>query len=612
VTPSPPSRPPADSPGHRAFAVSLLFLAGLWLASALAAIANFAFRYPAFDQFRMYTHYLGRDFPASALQLENGHRPVLPGLVRTAEVYLTGADHSLQILSGVALALATMGLIALRAWRDRTSALSGAAMVLLAVLAVFWLGQARTLMHSYEAVHVYMVTLFAVLAIGVVHRADAERPIAPMAWAGVLALAATFSFGPGMACFVPVFLLAFVRRLPLRSLGVPALLFAVAAMAYLGGLPGDDNVRGVLTLRPLDNLRALLHWLASPFFHAWLGFAEPSMGSWTPADGPVLHRLLRASAGAVAVALGPDWKALSATAIGALGLCGWAALLVRDVRRRGSGSATGSLALGLSSFGLAVGAIIALARLAYFDVNPGQVMADRYLPWPVLFWLGLALALCGRAARSARPAVRAATPALALLLFVALLPSHRGLAGWSAAVHRLIQQSAVAAQLGIWDGERFPRPEDSARADVEKTLALMRERRLAMYAEPAYALRVDGWRAPAEPAVEPAGARATLGRRFRDDLGGGDVAALEGWLPDIAGRPREVLLVVVDAQGAQRGLAKLSSLGPDEGALRLGLPEKRGFDGYVLAPRLDETLRLLVLDPADRRVLAQVAVSPGP
>ena len=90
------------------------------------------------------------------------------------------------------------------------------------------------------------------------------------------------------------------------------------------------------------------------------------------------------------------------------------------------------------------------------------------------------------------------------------------------------------------------------------------------------------------------------------------MAALEGWLPDIAGRPREVLLVVVDAQGAQRGLAKLSSLGPDEGALRLGLPEKRGFDGYVLAPRPDETLRLLVLDPADRRVLAQVAVSPGP
>lgn len=590
---------------QRVMAAALLALAALWLWIALAAMANFALRYPAFDQFRLYSHYLGMDFPASALQLENGHRPILPALLRLAEIELGVPGQALQTVVAVLLALGTLATISLTAWRGRRSETSAATLVLLASLGLFWLGYARMMMHGYEMVHVHLISLAVVLAVVSVHRAGVMRPVRHMAIAGLLALAATFTFGPGMACFVTVFLLAAVKRLPLRSFVIPGVLGAFAVLAYLGGLPGEESVRESLALRPLDNLKAGLQWLASPFFHAWLGFAEPGMLAWNPGSRPEEKLMLDAAAG-LAAGLGPDWKLRAALAFGLSGVAGWILLLVRAWRQPQALTGVGALALGLSSFGLAVGALIALARLAYFDLHPGQLMADRYLPWPGLFWLGLALALAERAAEARTPAWRAVAPVLAVLLFVVMLPSHRGQIGWSAAIHRLNQHAAVAAQLGLWDPERFPSEQDASRRDVETTLALLRERRLSMFAEPAYRLRSEAWRAAPGEGRLLADARAHVTRRFHDDIGDRPVAAFEGWLPRIAHRPRHAVLVVVDVQGAVRGLAKFSFLGPDASPRRFIVPAKHGFDGYVIDPRAGETLDLLVLDPDTRAVLARV------
>lgn len=583
--------PPTQTPATRWQATRqglpaalLLTLAAAWLLSTLATVLNFGLRYPAFDQYRLYTYYLGLDFPDSALQLENGHRPILPALVRIAEVHLTGADHRLQHLVGIGLALATAFVIARTAWRGRASATAGATAVLLVVLALFWLGAARTLIHSYEQVHIYLVTFCAVLALRAVFRAGQSRPVLHMAIAGLLALAATFSFGSGIASFAAVFVLAALQRLPARSFLLPGLAFLFAIVTYLAGLPGQGGVGDSMALRPFDNLRVLLQWLASPFFHAGLG----APGGW-----------LAEVKGHVAILLG------------ATGLVAWLVMVVRAWRAATSITAAASLALGVATLGLAVGAVIALARLSYFDTYPDQVMADRYLPWPCLFWLGVGLDGVARATGAASPVLRRLVPALAVVLLLALMPSHRTMAGWSAAVHRIVQQSAPAAQLGVWDAERFPREADSSRADVETSLRLMRERRLAMFAEPEYALLQSGWRAPSGGFPTAAGSRAWLTRRFHDEHGQRDVAALEGWLERIEQRPRDALLVIVDAGGAVRGLAKFSGLGPDKRALRLNLPEPRGFDGYVLSPQPDEGLRLLVLDPADRRVLAEVPVEAG-
>ena len=595
---------------EKAAAAMLLALSLAWLLSALAAIANFGFRYPAFDQYRLYPQYLGLDFPASALQLENGHRPILPALVRIAEVHWLAADQSLQLLLGVGLALLTAATVAVVGWRGRRSALSGATAALLAVMAVFWLANARMLMHGNELLNVYLVTSATVLALACVHAARGRQPVAWMAVAGLLATAATFSFGSGIAAFLAVLLLAALHRLPARAFVAPVLMLAFATAVYLAQLPGNDGVRSAITFQPLANLHALLRWLSSPWFHAWLGFAEPGVFSWNPGDS-ITERVLRHSAQGVAATLGSGWVVVAGTAIGAAGVVAYAALLVGAVRRSDAISARRSLGIGLATFALAVGGVVCLARLPAFEAVPLQIMADRYLPWTCLFWLGLALGWGGAPVAAPRAGRTWLAPGAALLLAVVLWPSHAGWAGWSAAVHRNVQQSAVAAQLGIWDAARFPRHEDAARPDVERSLALMRQQRVAMFAEPGYAVVADGWRAPAGEAFTPSVAHAAIVRRFHDEHGQREVAAIEGWVSRIEGRPRDPVLVVVDAGGALRGLAKFSFVGPDKAALRWNVPAKRGFDGYVVAPRAGEALRVLVLDPQTRQVLAQVPFTPA-
>lgn len=594
---------------QRALAALLLALALVWLLSLLASVANHGLRYPAFDQFRLYVAYLGLDFPASALQLENGHRPILPALVRIAEVHWFGANQRLQLWLGVVLVVFTTLMIAFTAWRGRSSPVTGAAGVLLAVLAVTWLGNARMLIHGNELVHAYLVTSCVVLAMVVLHASRFTWSEPGMVLAGLLATAATFSFGPGMACFVAVFFTAVMLRLPARAYLVPAGLFVLSVMVYVLQLPGEGGVGDSMALRPLDNLAALLRWLASPWFHAWLGFAEPSMYSWTPGDGAI-SSVLGGTARALASALGSGWMTIVASAIGVIGLVGYAVLMWRGWHSRLEPTRLGILAMGLATFGLASGAIICLARLAYFDVHPMQVMADRYLPWSCLFWLGLVLGLCERPATARRWPGDVVLPVLALVVVITLHPSHVALAGWSSAVHRNVQQSSAAAQLGIWDAQRFPSDADALRADVEKTLALMREQRLSMFAEPAFALLAEDWRAPAGEYVVPPGSRAFGNREFVDDASGARVVSIEGWVTRIEDRPRDAALVIVDAAGAIRGLARFSFVGPGKRAMRLNVPAKRGFDGYVVAPRQGEALRVLVLDPATRQVLAEVPLEP--
>jgi hypothetical protein len=101
-------------------------------------------------------------------------------------------------------------------------------------------------------------------------------------------------------------------------------------------------------------------------------------------------------------------------------------------------------------------------------------------------------------------------------------------------------------------------------------------------------------------------------REFDDPLPGRHVADFEGWMPRIEGRPRDPLLVVVDADGVLRGLAKTSFIGMNRNSLRLNVPQQRGFDGYVVDPRPGETLSLLVLDASGTRALAAIALSIPP
>jgi len=294
--------------------------------------------------------------------------------------------------------------------------------------------------------------------------------------------------------------------------------------------------------------------------------------------------------------------------LGSVGLIAFIAVVLHAWRRGTELSSVRFVALGLSAFALGVAVIICLARLQAFRTFPGEIFADRYLPWSCLFWFGIAL--YATAGESAAPRTSAACAAAAIAVAAIFLANQRLSAGWSATVSRHNQQSAAAAQLGIWDPQRFPDDRSAHRDDVLRSLALLRERRLSMYAEPEFELVQSNWRAPMNPATVRGQSMGTarVNRQFYDSWGNRNVASFEGTIPN---SDRTPLLVVVDGPGALRGLAKISFIGPDSHSLRFNWATKHGFDGYVLNPHAGEELRILVLDPDTLAVLDSIPLRVG-
>jgi len=582
----------------------LILGAVIWLWTSLIAIASFALRYPAWDQYRSYVIYLTHSFPSDALQAENGHRTIIPNLVRLAEIQWLAASQVAQVLVGCASALLALTLIIVTIVRERNvAAVARAAACLLAVIAFFWLGNARILIHGTEMLNVYFVMLFCVVAILAVSKSRGPRPVLWMCVAGIFCMAATFSIGAGMASFPTVLLLGLVLRISWRYLSIPVALLAITLWIYLAALPGGDGVRSVLVLDPAANATVFLRWLSAPWVTASLGYV-PSIESWAHAS------TLMAKAGLIVIAIlswiaspfGNDWMMREGLMIGIVGILAYIVIFIHASRQHASLSNTRLLGLGLATFVLGVAGIICLARLDYFTANPDQIFADRYLPWSCLFWLGLGLYATATAADSIRRHWH--TPAIALGVgLVWLVFSQSNSHGWMAIVHRHNQQSAIAAQLGIWDPERFS-DSDASHEDILTTLALFKQGHLSMFAEPGFGLVEHGWHAPAQLPATLAGSSAHIVRQFDDTLGQRHVADFEGWMPNVPSLSRDTVLVVVDARGDMRGLAKFSFLGANDKWFKYRVVRKRGFDGYALAPRAGEQFRVLALDATSTQVIA--------
>lgn len=601
-------RTPAQRRCMRLVALGLAVLAGAWAVWSIGVILDSGLRYPAFDQYHFYPRYLGTPFPRAAFELENGHRPVLPGLVRMAEVAWTGAGQMLQIGIGLVFVVLTVVLIALAGRRDGRSAVQACTTWLLVVLAVLWLANARMLIHGNEILALYLVTGFTVAALWTVHAATGPHAVGCMAVAGLCALAAVFSFGSGMAAFIAVFAMAWVARVRWRAWLAPMLLFACALGLYVFGMPGDSGVRNSLSFAPAANLMIGLEWLSAPWVHAWFRYVEPSPFAWHEAQGSgnVIEAALRGSANLLQALLGAHALRIEQILIGAGGLLAWVACLGHARRHAGPLPRGRLVALGVASFGLAVGALICLARLGHFEAHPADVLAERYLPWSTLFWLGLALyAVAAPCMRSQRRELGAA--ALAIALAVVLVPSQRWWAGWAAAVYRSNQASAVAAQMDIHDPARFPDGLDASADDVRRTLAMMRERGLSMFGEPGYALWASGWRPPVTLMPPQPGLWLRPDDGFRDDSGL-RVVRIEGVLPRRSAMHHDSLIVFVDAARNLRGMAKPTFDDVENGSLHLFAPDRRGFDGYLIEPKRGESFDALLVDPATRAVLARYPV----
>lgn len=607
--------PSLDTPRHRskpAIAVRWFLTAIvsgtalLWLWSALTTIVHFVLRYPAFDQYRLYPNYLLLPFPQNISQSENGHRPIVPNLVRLADLYGFAASQRLQIVVGIGAALLSLALIVRAVTRQREiPPLARAAACLLAVLALFWLGNARTLMHGFEEVHVYLTVLACLLALLAVQRARSEGSYLWPLLAASACLAATFSHGVGLASFAAVLLVSLVFGLRTRYLLAFGTLLAAAMLLYAFALPGGDSVRESLAFDPVGILATMAQWLSSPWIRGWLGVGFPAFdpslhnGMTAPAYAP----LLVAAAARLATPFGTDGAAREGVFVGAIGLLAYLAALVHAYRHRASSTRLHFLGLGLASFIVASAGIVSIARAKYFAMYPEQIFADRYSPWPCLFWLGLALYAIAGSRRFVGGVLAAG---LAVTMALVLLPTHRTQATWSSIVYRKMQQSAVAAQLGVWDPNYNFDVVSASRADTMGTLNLLRENRLSMFAEPGSALAEGGWRTPAAVPAPLPDAEAHVVHAFEEANRHRRVAEFEGLLPRGTHLPRDPLLVVVDDDGAFRGLAKVGLFPPGKPALRLGLQRKRGFAGYALDARPGESLRVLALRSSDGPVLATV------
>ncbi|MBO9663264.1 hypothetical protein [Dokdonella sp.] len=578
----------------------------LWLWSTLAAIINFVFRYPAFDQYRLYPNYLLLPFPQNISQSENGHRPIVPNLLRLADLYGFAASQQLQIVVSIGAALLSLALIVRVVTRERqVPPLARAAACLFAVLTLFWLGNARTLMHGFEQAHVYLTVLACVLALLAVQRARTDDSYLWPLLAGGACLAATFSYGAGLASFAAVLLVSLVFGLRARYLLTFGALFAAAMLVYAFALPGNGYVRESLAFDPVGIAATMAQWLSSPWIRGWLGAGFPQFDAalYSGMTTSRYAHLLTTAATWLATPFGDDGAARQGVLVGAIGLLAYLAALVHACRHRASSTRLHFLGLGLASFIVASAGIVAIARAKYFVLYPEQIFADRYSPWPCLFWLGLALyAIAG----SRRLAGAALAAAVAVATALVLLPTHRTQAIWSSIVYRKMQQSAVAAQLGIWDPKYNFDVASASREDTMGTLDLWRDNRLSMFAEPGFALVEGGWHMPAAVPPSLPDAEAHVIHAFDEANHHRRVAEFEGLLPRGVHLPRDPLLVVVDDGGAFRGLAKASFFPPGKPALRLGLQRKRGFAGYALDARPGESLRVLALRPGDGSALAAV------
>lgn len=579
--------------------------------TSICAIGNFSWRQPFSDEYVLYRTFLNTPFPANILQAGNGHRPIFPNLLIDAENRWFAGDHSLQFAFGLFCAIATALVIALCAWRERQLNLaSRAACVMLGVLGVLCLANGRMLFHSYESVHVYLLTFSVALAGVATFEAWRRQQRRWLVLACVACTIAMFCFGSGVASFPAVIVLAFALRLPPRWYAIPFVTLGVCLFLYLFALPGDQSVRGVLAFRPIDSMTVAVDWLSSPWVRLWLGHAPPPLDASFTAAMPYAHfgKEVVASATWLQSVSGLSWQTLSRIA-GFAGIALFLALLARFAFvREAKPSRLQTLALMLCLFALATAVVIGLTRLDYFHKYPDQVWADRYVVWPNLFWAGLSILLVLEAQRLRRRAITAAGTAILIALPLVAVPTQQTYVGWASIVYRNSQQSAAIVRSGLFKADLFPNGDDAHAEDVQRSLSLLKQKHLAMFSDPMFESIGSIWSKPIERSTSPS-AEAHVSDLFDDPFTGIHAAHFEGKMSsNVADIRMDDHLAVLDDDSRIVGFAELSHFSHEQ-ALMFTVPRKTGFDGYIRGYSENRHYRLVALSSeaaATSRLLADI------
>lgn len=539
--------------GQALVLLPLLVLAAYHLGQTLGTLGYFGLRHPFLDQFRLIHVYLSQPFWPGVLALENGHRPVFPGMVRWADLAWFDGRPLLQALSAWAAAALALGLLLRACWRDLRGWRAVAAACAL-VITLLWNSHARMFIHPHEAQHLWYIFLGLVLACVA---AWCDRPRWGLAW--LACVFATFSFGPGLATFVALLGLALLSRPGLRVW--VALIAGLAAVAwlYLMVLPGAGGVRG-------QGQDLHLHLPAAVFY------VGVRWGAWWA-------ELLRLQGWGGARVAGLAWI---------LGV-GVAVLMAVSVLgrwwRREHLCTTEACAVGLALFGLTANAMIVLNRIPYFAEHPGQLFAERYLFWSAVWWAGAALYALARC-----PARLGTGPVLAcvgvLLLAIAAIAPAKEWRGWAAEVTRLVERSHLAARLDWRVAEDFEAITDGPVTNAWRALDDLRRHGSGGLGGDADWGRRIGQQLPT--GNRPTWVIAAQPRTLREpptDASGqplDGVRALAAVLPEALATEAPTHYWLLTPEGRIVGAAGTTfALKPRTGLWGLGRPPLRGLDGYV-------------------------------
>ena len=496
------------------------------LVSMLAASPNV----PYADSYRFLTTFLEHPFPENVLAADNGHREVLTNLVRLAELRWLHADQRLQTWFGLLGVSAAVALL-VRAFKSLPADLRLSAITLTAT-SVFWLGNSRKLAHGSEAAHLGLVLLCLVLGLcSLVRlpRTDRGRGVWP---AGLLGLAATLSFGSGVACFLAFGLVLWLQRAPWPQWR-PLAIGAAAALLLL--LLGGGGHSATVEIAPLAQFDLWVRWMGAPSVWALSPLLDVEHASRLP--GAVLSAPAATIAATVQGWFGPyleaRWPAMAFGGVGLLALV----LTTRRLRQRG-GTTCERLGAGIAWFGAGVGLLVVALRATYFHDNPDQLTSQRYLPWSTLLWLGLALTFVARPHRAPRRALLAA-----LAVALVLAPSQVWTGRNALRLQQTASLTAVGAAVGVL-GFGFPLVETNPE-DLKRALPHLREFGAAMFAWPETAVLGT---APAPDRLRSvAGTIETRVVTNRLPGAGSQVTAT-------CDETAAARLIVLDATGAARGI----------------------------------------------------------
>ncbi len=581
------------------------------MGTTLSTMATHGLDQPMFDQYRQYLALLEQPFPQSLLMLDNGHRPVLPALVRWLDLHaFGGGQHLANGLAMLLLAVNAISVAALSLGARSIHFAMRAALAALALFALTWLAQARMLVQGSEAINVQIIVLCLIVGALAISKAQASRGFVPIATALLAAAVATFTFGPGIAVFPALLLVGYARGISLRGLVTLAVGLVATLAVYSYVLPGNEGVREVFMLAPLDNLRVAAQWLAAPWVVGWLGMGDPALWpEWASANAAQLPQggLLAVSAGALRGVLptaGGWWSSSALIGIGGFTLASW--VTVRALARRLPQEPVAALLFAFMLFGAACALLIGMTRLAYFTDNPGQVFADRYLPWSCLFWLGLAGSLMrGRAPHAAEAPAGMRYAVGACVIALLLLPTHVVYARWASSVYWHAERLAASIVASVPDPAVMPHPAEADLTTVQRTVAALKSRGLAMYT--GHPDRVLGTTlAAAAPASTPT--PTLIATRYLSAFDGSPAVYLHGETTHQGSITRAAPLWVIDTDGRVVGYGTLAGSRPGWTTWSAQHRRRLTIDAYarmpsacapltVLAGRVDAARMLARIDP---------------